>query len=59
MAVSALVIDPTGGVLGLPFEWIQGTIFRDYLISGVVLLVLLSIGSFVVMYGVIRRTHWA
>jgi hypothetical protein len=55
----SLVLDPTGRTLGLPFEWIEGTVFGDYLVPGVVLLAVLGGGSFVVAYGVLRRTRWA
>lgn len=55
----SLVLDPTGGILGLPFEWIQETVFGTYLVPGLVLLGLLGIGSFVVAYGTIRRAPWA
>ena len=55
----SLVLDPTGGILGLPFEWIEGTVFGDYLVPGLVLLAVLGGGSFVVAYGLLRRTRWA
>lgn len=56
---TSLILDPTGGLLGLPFERIRDTIFGDYLIPGLVLLGILGIGSFVVVYGILRRTLWA
>lgn len=55
----SLITDPTGGELGLPYEWIRSTVFGDYLIPGTVLLVVLGFGSFVVLYGVARRPVWA
>lgn len=55
----SLVLDPTGGLLGLPQEWLAGTVFTDYLIPGLVLLGLLGGGSFAVLYGIVRRTGWA
>jgi hypothetical protein len=55
----SLVLDPTGGLLGMPFEWIQGTVFGDYLVPGLVLLGVLGIGSFIVAYGLLRRSLWA
>lgn len=55
----SLVLDPTGGLLGMPFEWIQGTVFGNYLVPGLVLLGVLGIGSFIVAYGLLRRSLWA
>lgn len=55
----SLVLDPTGDHLRLPLAWIQGTVFGDYLIPGVLLFGLLGVGSFVVIYGIVCRTVWA
>ncbi len=56
---ASLVLDPTGELLGMPFEWIQGTVFGNYLVPGLVLLGVLGIGSFIVAYGLLRRSLWA
>lgn len=43
----ALVLDPTGGVLGIPLALLEGTPFRDYLVPGLVLLLVNGVGSLV------------
>ena len=55
----SLILDPTGGILGIPFEWIQDSPFGSYLIPGIFLLVVLGFGSFVTAYGIARRRLWA
>ena len=32
-----LIIDPSGAMIGLPAAWLEGSLFRDYLIPGVIL----------------------
>jgi len=65
LAVSAvfgggmLVLDPTGASMELPLSWLEGTPFNDYLVPGLVLLGVLGLGSFVTVYGILRRTDWA
>lgn len=41
----ALAADPSGDVLRLPLEWLAGTPFRDYLIPGLVLLLVNGAGQ--------------
>ena len=55
----SLVFDPSGGLLRLPLAWIQGTVFDNYLIPGLLLFGVLGVGSFVVIYGIVHRTVWA
>jgi hypothetical protein len=55
----SLVSDPTGGAIGLPHAWIRDTAFGDYLLPGLLLLVVFGAGSFVVLYGALRRRAWA
>lgn len=43
----ALVLGPTGGVLGIPLALLEGTPFRDYLVPGLVLLLVNGVGSLV------------
>ena len=56
---SGLVADPTGEALGLPLGWLEGSLFSDYLIPGVVLLLVLGIGPLVVAAGVWSGSRWA
>jgi hypothetical protein len=54
----SMLLDPTGASLELPLEWLEGTPFVDYLIPGLVLFGLFGLGSFVVAYGLLRRSTW-
>ncbi|WP_255195420.1 hypothetical protein [Halorarius litoreus] len=56
---ASLVLDPTGGLLGIPYAWIRGSVFGSFLLPGLVLLVVLGGGSVVVTYGVVTRRLWA
>ena len=53
-----LVLDPTGAAMGMPLEWLAGTPFPDYFVPGLVLFSVLGPGSFVVLYGIVRRRAW-
>lgn len=52
-------LDPSGTTMGLAIEWLDGTPFRSYLVPGLVLFSVLGVGSFVVLYGIVRRRRWA
>lgn len=54
-----LVLDPTGGVVGLPLEWLRGSPFGGYRAPGLVLLAVLGIGPLGVLYGLWTRRSWA
>lgn len=54
-----LVTDPSGASLGLPLEWINQSVFGNYLLPGVVLLIVFGLGSLVAAFGVWRRQHWS
>jgi hypothetical protein len=54
-----LTSDPTGSAIGLDLEWLEGSPFPDYLIPGLVLLVILGIGPLVVMGGILWRLRRA
>jgi len=53
------VSDPSGGRMEMPLEWLDGTPFADYFVPGLILFSVLGVGSFVVLYGVLRRRSWA
>jgi len=55
----ALVSDPSGAKLGIPVEWLHGSPFSNYMVPGVVLLVLLGIGPLVVTYGLWAGRSWS
>jgi len=53
-----LVFDPSGASLGIPSSWLAGSPFADYLIPGVILLVVLGIVPLVDLYGLWTRQYW-
>lgn len=56
----ALILsDPSGATIGLDLEWLDGTPFQDYIVPGLFLFGILGIGSFVVIFGIGRRSLWA
>jgi len=52
-----LITDPTGASIGLPPEWIEGTVFGNYAIPGIYLLVVNGIGMLLVAALTVLR-HW-
>ena len=54
-----LFTDPSGELMGLDVVWLDGTPFVDFLVPGIVLLVVLGVGSLVVLSGIGRRRLWA
>ena len=53
-----LVFDPSGESLGIPNSWLAGSPFADYLIPGVILLVLLGIVPLANLFGLWMRQYW-
>jgi hypothetical protein len=51
----ALVVSPGGGVIKLPLSYLDGSPFHDYLVPGIVLLVVLGVGPLVAAWALIRR----
>lgn len=56
---AALVIDPSGGLLGLPLDMLVGSPFETYLMPGLILLIVLGAFPLVVCYGLWQRKRWA
>lgn len=56
---AALVLDPTGGYLGLPLFFLEGTQFNSYLYPGLILLTVLGIFPTVVFVGLWKRRPWS
>ncbi len=54
-----LVADPSGRSLGIPLEWLAGSLFGSYLIPGLVLFTVLGIGPLLVVYGLWTRRSWS
>lgn len=55
----ALLLDPSGGLLGMPVSLLEGSPFGTYLLPGAVLLVLFGLLPLVVVFGLRRRPAWA
>jgi hypothetical protein len=52
-----LVQDPDDNI-GLPVSLLEGTPFNDYLIPGLILLIVVGLFPLVVLYGLARRRKW-
>lgn len=53
-----LVLDPDGGLIGLPLEWLEGSPFPDYLIPGITLVTILGIFPIVVAVAILQQKRW-
>lgn len=56
---ASLVRDPSGIALGLPIDLLRGSLFPDYRIPGLVLLVGLGIAPLLVAWGVWTNRRWS
>ena len=54
-----LVFDPTGQSLSLPVQWLENSPFDDYLIPGLILLIILGIFPIIVFYGLLKKLNWS
>jgi FtsH-binding integral membrane protein len=54
-----LVFDPTGESLQIPVSWLENSPFDDYLIPGLILLIVLSFFPLVVFYGLLKKWSWS
>jgi len=52
------IADPTGGSIGLPPGWIEGTPFGSYMVPGFYLLLMNGVGM-LVLAGLILLRHWS
>jgi hypothetical protein len=55
----ALVADPTGVRLQLPLTYLDGSPFRDYLIPGIILLLVLGVAPLVAAVALWLRPRWS
>ena len=53
-----LVIDPSGELIKMPIYLLEYSPFENFLIPGLILLVMLGILPLIVSYGLIRKRHW-
>lgn len=54
-----LMLERANDPLGMPLEWLDDTPFRDYFVPGLTLFSVFGIGSFAVVFGILRRRVWA
>lgn len=54
-----LMLERANEPLGMPLDWLDNTPFRDYFVPGLTLFSVFGIGSFVVVFGMLRRRAWA
>lgn len=50
-----IIQDPTGKLIQFPDNYLKNTAFRDYLIPGVILLIVIGILPLFLAYGLLRR----
>ncbi|WP_374017954.1 hypothetical protein ABU162_28380 [Paenibacillus thiaminolyticus] len=55
---AALVLDPNGRLLGVPPSILNTSPFTNFLIPGLILLIMLGIGPLLICYALIKRIHW-
>lgn len=53
-----LVIDPSGGLIKMPMTILKNSPFNNFLIPGIILLVILGIIPLVVSYALITKCNW-
>lgn len=54
-----LVLDPSGSLLQLPLQLLSDSPFQDYLIPGLILLILLGILPLVIVYALWKKVSWS
>lgn len=54
----ALVIDPSGDLVGMPTSMLVRSPFSDFLIPGLLLLVIFGLLPLLVFYGLLKRPQW-
>jgi len=59
VAGASLIVDPTGAGVGLPLSVLAGTVFADFFLPGLLLLVLVGLSGAVVAIGLVGRWWWA
>ena len=55
----SLISDPSGELIELPVSWLEGSMFQDYLIPGIILLTVLGIFPILTLIGLINDTRRA
>lgn len=55
----ALVIDPSGDLIRIPVSLLERSPFSDFLVPGILLLVVFGIIPLIVFYGLLKRPQWS
>jgi hypothetical protein len=55
----ALLVDPAGGLIGMPVSMLAHSPFDDFLLPGLILLLVLGVVPLCVSWGLWRRRPWA
>ncbi|MEJ8306601.1 hypothetical protein [Saccharibacillus sacchari] len=53
-----LIVDPSGQAIGMPLSMLERSFFPDYLIPGLLLLILFGIFPLLTAYAIYRRPDW-
>jgi len=53
-----LVIDPSGGLIKMPMTFLENSPFNNFLIPGIILLVILGIFPLITAYALISKWDW-
>jgi len=51
----SLISDPTGSTLGIPFYWLNGTMFKDFTTPGWIILLAIGVSGIITLFMVIKR----
>jgi len=54
-----LVRDPTGRSLQIPLQWLESSPFENYLVPGLILLIVLGLYPLFIFYGLLKNKNWA
>ena len=52
-----LIIDPSGKMLNIPIEWLQGSPFNNYLLPGIILFTILGVFPIIVLIWLLKRNY--
>ncbi len=53
-----LIVNPSGSLLSLPLSFLENSPFRNYLVPGMLLFILLGLFPLVVFYGLLKMPKW-
>ena len=52
------ILDPSGGLMGMPLSYLDGLPLHSYLLPGLWLLTVMGVGSLLILYGLWTRPAW-